>query len=50
MISVAVPSVNSVSVWTAKQFENDNADGEDFIRFRDENVVFKFIQLSVDVA
>ena len=29
-------------------FENDNVDEELFIRFLDENAVFKFIQLSVD--
>ena len=30
--------------------ENDNVDGQHFIRFRDKNAVFKFIRLSVDVA
>ena len=28
--------------------ENDNVDGEHFIRSRDKNAVLKFIQLSVD--
>ena len=37
-------------VWTAKQFENDNVDEEHFMRFPDENAVFKAIRLSVDVA
>ena len=37
----------SVSVWTAKQFENNHLDRE---QFRDKNAVFKFIRLSVDVA
>ena len=30
----------SVSVWTAKQFENYNVDGEHFIRFPDNKTAF----------
>ena len=42
---------SSVSVWRAKQFENDfDVDSEHFIRYRDENSVSKLIRLSVDVA
>lgn len=37
-------------MWTAKQFENDSVGGEHFIRFPDENAVFKFVGLSVHVA
>ena len=29
-------------------FENDNVDGEHFIRFHDKKAVLKFIRLSVD--
>ena len=40
----------SISVWTAKQFENDNVDREHFIRFQEKNTVFQFIRLSMDIA
>ena len=48
MISVAV-LLSSISVWTAKQLENDNVDGEHFNHFRNENSIFKLTQLSADV-
>ena len=50
MLSPSQSLLNSVSVWTAKQFENDDVNEEQFIRFRDENAVFKFIWLSVNAA
>ena len=39
-------------MWTTEEqlVENNNADGDHFIRFRDTNTVFKFLRLGVDVA
>ena len=45
--AILTQSLLSVSVGTAKQFENNNLDGE---QFRDKNAVFKFMRLSVDIA
>lgn len=37
-------------MWTARQIENNNVDGQNFIQFGDKNAVFEVIQLSVNVA
>ena len=50
VLSLPQSLFSSVSLWTGKQLENDNVDGEHIIRFLDKNAVFKFIRLSVDVA
>ena len=49
MLSLSQSLLSIVSVWTAKQFENDNADGE-HICFCNKNSLFKFIWISVNVA
>ena len=50
MLSLSQSLLSSISVWTAKQFVNNSVDGEHFICFRDKNVVFKFIWISVGIA
>ena len=49
MLSVSQSLLSIVSVWTAKQFENDNVDGE-HICFCNKNALIKFIWISVNVA
>ena len=44
-LSLSQSLLSSVSVWAAKQFENDDVDKKHFIRFRDENTLLKFIRL-----